>query len=174
MIKIIYNESVKNLGKKIASDKKAVPAAGTTSALNGYLGTSLLKLVLRVSRKKFDKKSIKKIEKKLKKIENDFLDLMEEDIKAYESNKKLNFKNKEKLKELIDVPLKIYENSLVLLDLETFFKNNIKATVKADYKTALENLKIAKEGAKIIIESNFQFFNEDSMYIKKVKKIINY
>ncbi len=173
MIKIIYDQSVKNLGKKIGSNKKAVPAAGTTSALNGYLGTSLLKLVLKVSRKKLDEKSIKKIENKLKKAENNFLALMEEDIKAYKINSQLQFKDKKNLKKLIEVPLKILKNSEDILNLQEKFNNNIKSTVIADYETAIENLKTAKKGAKIIIECNLQLFDENSNYINKIIKEIN-
>lgn len=62
MIIIIYNKSIKNLGNKIAQKKDAVPAGGTTSAINGYLAVSLLELVFNVSKNNFNENNIEEIE----------------------------------------------------------------------------------------------------------------
>ena len=172
MIKIIYQKSVKDLGEKIANKKDAVPAGGTTSALNGYLAVSLLKLVFEVSIKNFSKEEIKRIKKTLTNSEKDFLKLMEEDITAFKMNSKSNFKDNNKLKKLIEVPLEIVKIASEILKLTELFKNNIKSSVKADYDIVLENLKTAKKGAITIIESNYQFFADYSQVVKKAKEKI--
>ncbi|MGM0438225.1 MAG: cyclodeaminase/cyclohydrolase family protein [Bacillota bacterium] len=170
MIKIIYNKTVKKLGEKIAQKKDAVPAGGTTSALNGYLGVSLLELVFNVSKNNFNENNIEEIEKTLKKAKNDFLNLMDKDIEVYKTNSKTHFKVKENLKKLIETPLQIVITSSEIITLTAKFENNVKKTVIADYDIALENLKTAKKGAKIIIQSNYQFFDENSKFIKNIKR----
>jgi len=169
VIKIIYNNSVKNLGDKISQKKDAVPAGGTTSALNGYLGVSLLKLVLEVSKKNFNQKDREYIENILVEAENKFLNLMEKDIKVFKENNKNKFANKKDLKKLIEVPLEIYTTSTEMLDLKNKFKNKIKKTVKADYEVALENINTAKKCAETIIKSNYSFFDKNSEFIKEIK-----
>ena len=169
MIKIIYNKSIKDIGKEIAKKKEAVPAGGTTSALNGYIGVSLLKLVIEVSKNNFNKKDIEYIENILVEAENKFLNLMEKDIEVYKKNNKTQFENKEKLKDLIEIPLEIFITATELLNLKNKLKGKIKKTVKADYEVALENINTSKKCAETIIKSNYNFFDKNSEFIKEIK-----
>jgi len=169
VIKIIYNKSIKDIGKEIAQKKEAVPAGGTTSALNGYIGVSLLKLVIEVSKNNFNKKDIEYIENILVEAENKFLNLMEKDIEVYKKNNKTQFENKEKLKDLIEIPLEIFITATELLNLKNKLNGKIKKTVKADYEVALENINTAKKCAETIIKSNYSFFDKNSEFIKEIK-----
>ena len=169
MIKIIYNKSIKDIGKEIAKKKEAVPAGGTTSALNGYIGVSLLKLVIEVSKNNFNKKDIEYIENILVEAENKFLNLMEKDIEVYKKNNKTQFENKEKLKDLIEIPLEIFITATELLNLKNKLNGKIKKTVKADYEVALENINTAKKCAETIITFNYSFFDKNSEFIKEIK-----
>lgn len=129
----------------------------------------MLKLVLEVSENNFNQKDKKYIQDILNEAENKFLNLMEKDIKVYKENSKNEFANKENLKKLIEVPLEIYITSTEIINLKNKFKNKVKNTVKADYEIALDNLRTAKRGAKTIIESNYNFFDDHSQYIKNIR-----
>ncbi|MFW6266690.1 MAG: cyclodeaminase/cyclohydrolase family protein [Halanaerobiales bacterium] len=173
MINIIYNKSLKELGKLTSSDNSPVPAAGTSAAVNGFLGVSLLKLVFKVSKINLDREELKKINEKLKKAEKEFLNLMEKDIEAFQKNKDNNFQKGDKLKLIIKTPLAIAQTAEDIIILGNNYKDKVKNNVSADYKTAMANLQTAQSCALIIVKSNYKFFLEKSPFLEKIKAKVN-
>ncbi len=172
---MISEKSVQELCSIIGDEKHPVPAGGTTIALNGLLGTALLKLVIEVTTKKNTQK-IKciidnyHILKNILEAENIFTSAMDEDIEAFLENQKDHFKNKDNLQKIIDVPLKIGMTADKILNLANYLEDDIKKTVAADYDIARFNLLSSIKGSVSIIESNYQFFSPESKYIQDVKK----
>ena len=173
MIFIIADHSIKKLAILIGKNKPPVPAGGTSLAVNGMIGVALLQLSFRVSKKSWEQKLQNRFTDYPHKFDDSleyFDDTIKDDIKAFKTNQKHNFENREELKEIIDIPLNAAIKAREMLTLSDNFRNHIKETVKADFAVGRLNLKTCIKGAIEIISSNYQFFDPNDNYIIKTKK----
>ncbi|WP_276324742.1 cyclodeaminase/cyclohydrolase family protein [Orenia marismortui] len=163
---------MKEFSQLISSTKNPVPAGGSTIATTALLGAALLKLAYQVS-------NIATIEEeRLNKIEENLLNYIDKDVIAFKINQNKKFKDPESLKEIIDIPLHIAQDSKIALSMGLAIREEIKESVKADYHISILNLKTSIKGAIKIIESNYQFFDNNNYLhqvqnkIKNIKKFI--
>ncbi|MEJ6950695.1 cyclodeaminase/cyclohydrolase family protein [Natronospora cellulosivora (SeqCode)] len=160
--------------KRLASHNPPVPAGGSTIAINGLLGLSLLKLTYAVSKKTWEQELINQlntefaIEDSFLKAENIFIKAMDEDAIAF----KKSIESKEILKDIIEIPLRIAGSSKNLHQQASKIEPHIKNTVLADHQIAKENLISSIKGGINIIESNYNFFDKNSAYIRETKNKI--
>lgn len=175
MFNLLINNNIQELAAAIADSEQAVPAGGTTIASSALLAISLLELVIKVSEKEFtgsEKNKFKSAKIKLKNYQKILTRAIDADVAAYQKNLKKGFVNSDDLIELIDIPLDIAESCYNALKIAQEISNEIKESVKADHKISIYNLKAGIRSAILIIETNFVFFPEDSLYLTKVKKKI--
>ncbi len=173
---MLKENSIQELNQKISSQMTPVPAGGTTIALNGALGVSLVKLAFSVSQNEWSddlKVQFQGLLIQLEKAEKKFLQLMDEDVQAYDLNSKNNFRVKKDLKKLVDVPAQVIENARKVLAYARSIDPYLKEVVKADYEVAVYNLLTCIKGGKSIIESNLQNLTFEPQYIKEIKSRIN-
>ncbi len=158
---------MKDIANKISSDQPSVPGGGTTIAINSLLGISLFKLTYTVSKKTWPQKLKNKfdIETYFKEAEDIYIKAMDEDVVAFTES----MESKKIIKDIIEIPLKVALSSKNMHTLAIEIEQYIKKTVIADHQIAKENLITSMIGGINIIESNYNFFNENSAYIKQTK-----
>jgi len=165
---IILNKSLKDIVNEISSEDPPVPAGGTTIAINGLLGVSLFRLTYMVSKKTWTKDIINRfaIDDNLQEAEGIYIKAMDEDPLAF----KKSMESQEILNDIIEIPLKIALYSKKIHILAIKLEPYIKKTIRADHHIAKDNLITTMKGGIEIIESNYNFFDEDCDYIKRTKE----
>ncbi len=168
---IIINKSLKDIVNEISSEDPPVPAGGTTIAINGLLGVSLFRLTYMVSKKTWTKDIINRfaIDDNLQEAEGIYIKAMDEDPLAF----KKSMESQEILNDIIEIPLKIALYSKKIHILAIKLEPYIKKTIRADHHIAKDNLITSMKGGIDIIESNYNFFDEDCDYITATKDRVN-
>lgn len=91
---------------------------------------------------------------------------MDEDPLAF----KKSMESQEISKDIIEIPLKIALYSKKIHTLAIKLEPYIKKTIRADHQIAKDNLITSINGGIEIIESNYNFFDFNSDYIKRTKE----
>ena len=173
---MIADHTIKEMAELIGTHNPPVPAGGTTLAIDGLLGVALLQLSFKVSKKEWRegvKRKFSNYPDRFTQAEELFGNTITDDVTAFKTNQEEGFKDKDKLKTIIEVPLKAALEAKEMIILSDKLKEHIKSSVKADYKVARINLRACIKAAVEIITSNYQFFTAEDEFIVKTKKEVD-
>ena len=174
----------------VLSSKSSMPGGGTVSAINGAMGISLILMVVNLS---YGKKGFIEYRDDLKyiidegeKLKQSFLDLIDEDVLAYnkmievynmkkdsEEDKKLRSeKMQEALKVCVVPPMNVLSLCIKSLELANLACGKTTKSAESDIKIGIDNLICAVKGAINNININIQYMKNQTE-IEKVEKQLN-
>lgn len=159
------------------SSKKPVPGGGSTSAVVGAMGASLVAMVanLTLGKEKYREveEDFEQILPRATQLKDQLLQLADEDALAYQAVVKT--KSQEAIKTAAEVPLKVAQQSLEVLRLAVLAAGKGNQNALSDARCAIELSTAAVYGAIENVRINLPFI-EDKKFVKnlreEVKKIM--
>ncbi len=170
-----------------------IPGSGSAAALSGLIAIEMMKTVIKLTLPKpnyeGNKEQFQYILKKLNEESTDlFKGFFNNDIKSFHkvsyhrrlrdeaTEKKEKEKNNrianEYLKEATDIPIRICEESLNLLDFAIRIFDNAFKSARGDSGVAISNLLSAAQGALFVIFLNLKTFKKSEWKDKRINKSV--